>query len=1125
MLSKAPGEIITFYSYKGGTGRSMALSNVACILSESQSKGKGVLMIDWDLEAPGLHRFFHDKFKRKFGGSNDSVKEFILNPGLIDLFLELECLTPKIGLDDEQSEKSANEVLESIDLEKFVIETDIPHLSLLKAGCFDENYSTKVNTFNWEDLYNRSPYLFISFAEKLVREYKYVLIDSRTGYTDISGICTSLMPQKLVVVFTPNRQNYTGVSEIIRAATDYRRKSEDLRPLLVYPLPTRIEASRDNLRAEWRFGNPEKSVTGYQPMFESLFKEVYGIRDCDLNDYFEEVQIQQSPDYAYGEEIAIMLEKIEDRFSLSKSYRVFTGWIFESSIPWQRLNHEIFLKTKLNTKSYIPYSRNLRFTGREKELEQIHDFFSSDKEITLSQPVAICGLGGIGKTQIVLEYTYRYMDDYAFVLWVRADSKDSIISDYVSIAKFLDLPVKDNSNQNLVVSAVKKWLSTNDNWLLVLDNINDPYLIESFLPGNTNGHILLTSRARFFDYIEIARLVEMEEMSSEEAKDFLLKRTGRTDVDEQEIKALEELIHEMGCLPLALEQAGVYIYTNNSSFKEYLASYYKYGLKLLEKSFIDKKKYPESISSTWLMNLSEVKKNSEISADILYASAFLYPHQIPLEIFYKGAHELGPLISAAFNEADSDPLIFDEILKPLWQYSLINREAGCRTYDVQRLLQAVLRDGMNKNEQRLWAERVIKAVSSAFPDIEYKNWELCDKLLPHAQTCAEYIRLLNIETEESAKLLNTTGSYLHKRARFKESESLLKSSLEIRKKVLNPEHFDISESLNNLGELYSDLGRYSEAELLYLRALEVREKILEPDDPAIAESISSLAGVYRELGRYSKAKSLYTRALKITEKAFGPENPQVGYCLSSLATINRDLHQYPIAESLYTRALEITEKSVGPENPGVAVCLNGLATVYRDLGRYSEAEPLYTRALKITEKVLGPEHPDVAICLNSLATVYSYLCRYSEAELLYTRALEITEKALGPQHPYVGNRLNNLAGVYCDLGRYSEAEPLYIRALEITEKALGPEHLKVAICLKNLALFFHKQGKYLKARPYYEQAIRVFEINKGENILELAGILDDYASLLDTMKKNKESITKRNRAKGIHSKLGKKDNK
>ena len=250
---------------------------------------------------------------------------------------------------------------------------------------------------------------------------------------------------------------------------------------------------------------------------------------------------------------------------------------------------------------------------------------------------------------------------------------------------------------------------------------------------------------------------------------------------------------------MALEQAGAYIYANNSSFKDYLVSYKKRGLKLLEKSTIDKSKYPKSIATTWLMNFEEVKKNSEVSADFLFVSSFLNPNEIPSEIFYKGAEELGPLISTAFAEADTDPLVFDEVLNPLWQYSLINRGAGSHTYNIHRLVQAVLKDGMEKSEQKLWAGRVVKAVSCAFPEVKYANWELCDKLLPHAQTCAEYIGFWDIETEESAKLLSASGSYLHKRARFKESEALLKSSLEIRKKVLESEHFDISESLNNLG--------------------------------------------------------------------------------------------------------------------------------------------------------------------------------------------------------------------------------------------------------------------------------------------------------------------------------------
>jgi len=339
MTTDTLGEIITFYSYKGGTGRSMALSNVACVLAEESFKDENVLMIDWDLEAPGLHRFFEDKFTRRLEEQGECTEELSKCLGLIDLFIELENITNKTKYKNEEDDEIiANNLIKKIDLKKFIIETDIPNLSLLKAGCFDEHYSSRVNSFNWERLYNRTPYLFISLAEKLCKHYKYILIDSRTGYTDISGICTALMPQKLVVVFTPNRQNYIGVSEIIHRATSYRRNSQDIRPLLVYPLPSRIESSRDDLRAEWRFGNSEKNIIGYQPMFEEIFKKVYDLNECNLNAYFEDVQIQQSPDFAYGEQIAVKIKETEDRFSLSKSYRIFTNWLLKSRTPWQPLN-------------------------------------------------------------------------------------------------------------------------------------------------------------------------------------------------------------------------------------------------------------------------------------------------------------------------------------------------------------------------------------------------------------------------------------------------------------------------------------------------------------------------------------------------------------------------------------------------------------------------------------------------------------------------------------------------------------------------------------------------------------------------------------------------------------------
>lgn len=346
MSFKRRGKVITFYSYKGGTGRTMALANVACLLARRQLEGagKGVLMIDWDLEAPGLHGFFRRKFRHLFGEAASLKETLDAQVGLIDLFRELEqrvCQT--VAPDEEQSEEAASDLIERLELDRFILPTDIPHLSLLKAGRFDEQYATHVNTFQWEALYNRSPWLISAFAERLGREFRYILIDSRTGLSDISSICTMLMPERLVVVFTPTRQSLTGVLELIEKATAYRRNSDDLRPLVAFPLPSRIDMSEYQLHKLWRYGDgSEQSIIGYQNQFEELFKEVYDLPECNLEGYFNEVQLQHVSRYAYGEEIAVLVERGVERLSLARSYENFTERLVKLVAPWEEPNWVTF---------------------------------------------------------------------------------------------------------------------------------------------------------------------------------------------------------------------------------------------------------------------------------------------------------------------------------------------------------------------------------------------------------------------------------------------------------------------------------------------------------------------------------------------------------------------------------------------------------------------------------------------------------------------------------------------------------------------------------------------------------------------------------------------------------------
>ena len=224
----------------------------------------------------------------------------------------------------------------------------------------------------------------------------------------------------------------------------------------------------------------------------------------------------------------------------------------------------------VSSKTNIPYSDNQFFTGRLEKIKELHNALKSNKSAAISQPQAISGLGGIGKTQTAVKYAYKYRDEYKYILWANADSLETLIPDFVAIAKMLNLPNKDAKEQNLVITSVKLWLETVGEWLLIFDNADIPELIEDFFPLKPKGHILVTSRAQMFQNLNIITPVELDKLEPGESVQFLLKRTARKDVERAEYDAIEQLAKEFDYLPLAMEQAGAFIFQRKSSFQDYL---------------------------------------------------------------------------------------------------------------------------------------------------------------------------------------------------------------------------------------------------------------------------------------------------------------------------------------------------------------------------------------------------------------------------------------------------------------------------------------------------------------------------------------------------------------------------
>ena len=186
----------------------------------------------------------------------------------------------------------------------------------------------------------------------------------------------------------------------------------------------------------------------------------------------------------------------------------------------------------------IPYPRNPFFLGRESELTQVRQRLQAGQTTALSQPQAISGLGGIGKTQLALEYAYRYHQDYQAVLWAHAESTDALISSYVAIASLLRLPEQEAKEQEVIVQAVKTWLQIHRDWLLILDNADELTLLLDFLPPSLGGHLLLTTRATATG--RLAHRLEIETLGPAHATLFLLRRAARLSPDADLIQAMPQ---------------------------------------------------------------------------------------------------------------------------------------------------------------------------------------------------------------------------------------------------------------------------------------------------------------------------------------------------------------------------------------------------------------------------------------------------------------------------------------------------------------------------------------------------------------------------------------------------------
>lgn len=305
------GRIVTFYSYKGGTGRSMAVANVAWILA---SNGYKVLAIDWDLEAPGLHRYFRPFL---------SDPALTASPGLIEFFIEFA----DAAFTTTQEQSADDWFRDYADLRMFATGLDWPHFSgcldFVGAGRQDTGYSTRINSFNWQHFYTKlGGGVFLEETKRQLRaEYDYILIDSRTGVSDTSGICTVQMPDRLVVCFTLNEQSIAGAASTAASAAAQRTPPAAETTLRIMPVATRVDQ-----------GEKERADGARQDARNRFAGLLEWLDDDQVAEYWAEVETPYLPFYAFEEVLAAFGDPPGQRTSMLASMEGLTSWISDKDV-------------------------------------------------------------------------------------------------------------------------------------------------------------------------------------------------------------------------------------------------------------------------------------------------------------------------------------------------------------------------------------------------------------------------------------------------------------------------------------------------------------------------------------------------------------------------------------------------------------------------------------------------------------------------------------------------------------------------------------------------------------------------------------------------------------------------
>jgi tetratricopeptide (TPR) repeat protein len=685
--------------------------------------------------------------------------------------------------------------------------------------------------------------------------------------------------------------------------------------------------------------------------------------------------------------------------------------------------------------SYLPGQPDIAFVGRTTELRTLAH--------ALKQPAhaaAICGPGGMGKTQLALAFAAHYGQFFAGgVCWISFAQPASISAEVAASGAglnlhpgFANLPLRERVR--LVVAAWHKPMPR----LLIFDGCEEPHLLHEWWPDGGGCHILLTSRQETHNLPPIARRLTLTALPRPDSQAILSAAlNGNAPPD---ITDLDALAAELDDLPLALRLAAACLHRcPDLQHDAYLARL---------------RDLPPTRGAVARAAALSYQQLAEGTLRDLLARALCcaWDEPIPRSLLLAGLPDEAP-----------------DALDTLLSLGLLTSEPDGAPV-LHSLLAACIEPYADTEAARPHVEAALREALTAAA--------VQPQIMPHLHAAVVVARQRH--DEPAAALCHHLGQHLKQTGDRAAAAPLLEHALATREHLLGEQHPDSLSSLALLADLRREQGDYAAALPLFAQLLARHEATSGPWHLRTAVTLTTLGGLHREQGDYTAAAALFARALAIREQRLGLWHPRVATSLAHLAEIRTLQGNQHAAHRLSERARFIRGQALGLRLPQLVVSLTRMADIYEQQHDYEAARSLLAQALGIIEQTLGANHPHIATHLTNMARLLHLQHDPDGARALLERALVIDETIYGPEHPEVATCLNNLAGLLYTSGESAQARPLLERARDICEQALEPQHLDTANTLHNLAVVQFEEAEPGLATDLMRRALHIRRAALGE---------------------------------------------